>query len=124
MSKGKIIGIGAVLVVIVLGAALFYLASTSNLFISGTYYTKIDNAHLAENDSPGGVINLKSSEPFIYTLPAANESGDEVEALFGTSRELRQDAYLELEFQPLRGVVAWEEIMPEELPEKAVEALE
>ena len=123
MSKGKALGIAAVLVVIILGAGLFHLGFSTNLLASGTYYTKIDNAHAAENDSAGGVIHLRSSEPFVYQLPAANEDGHEIEATFGAAHELRQDAYLQLKLEPLRGVVYWEEVSPEDLPSKAADAL-
>ncbi len=123
MSKGKVIGLAAALVVIVLGAGLLYLGFCTNLLTGGTYYTKIDNAHVAENNTTGDIIHLTSSEPFVYRLPAANEEGDEIEASFGTARELRQDAYLELRLEPLRGVVYWEEVSPEDVPPNAAETL-
>lgn len=123
MSKGKALGLAAVLVVIILGAGFFHLGSSTNLLANGTYYTKIDNAHVTENDSTGDVIHLKSSEPFVYQLHAANEDGHEIEASFGAAHELRQDAYLKLNLEPLRGVVYWEEVSPEDLPSKAAETL-
>ena len=123
MSKGKVLGIAAVLVVVILGAGLFWLGSNTNLLASGTYYTKIDNEHVTENDSTGDVIHLQSGEPFVYHLPAANEVGNGIETSFGAARELRQGAYLELKLEPLRGVVYWEEISPEKMPPKAAEAL-
>lgn len=124
MSKGKALGLAAAFAVIVLGAGFFYLGFSTNLLANGTYYTKIDNAHVAENDSTGDVIHLKSSEPFVYQLHAANEDGHEIEASFGAAHELRQDAYLELKIEPLRGVVYWEEISPEDLPSKAADVLD
>lgn len=123
MSKGKALGLAAVLVVIILGAGFFYLGFCTNLLAGGTYYTKIDNAHVAENDSTGDVIHLKSSEPFVYQLPAANQDGHKIEASFGAAHELRQDAYLKLNLEPLRGVVYWEEVLPEDLPSKAADVL-
>lgn len=123
MSKGKALGITVVLVIIILGAGLFYLGFNTNLLTSGTYYTKIDNTHVTENDSTGDVIHLNSSEPFVYELLATNEDGHEIKTTFGAARELRQDAYLKLEVEPLRGVVYWEEVSPEDLPPKAAEAL-
>ncbi len=123
MSKGKALGLAAVLAAVIVGVGLFWLGSNTDLLASGTYYTKIDNAHVAENDSTGGVIHLQSGEPFVYHLPAANEDGNEIEASFGAARELRQGAYLELKLEPLRGVVYWEEISPEKMPPKAAEAL-
>ncbi|MEE0705118.1 MAG: YxeA family protein [Adlercreutzia sp.] len=124
MSKGKALGLAAVFAVIILGAGFFCLGFSTNLLASGTYYTKIDNAHVTENDSTGDVIHLKSSEPFVYQLHAANEDGHEIEASFGAAHELRQDAYLELKLEPLRGVVYWEEVSPEDLPSKAADILD
>ena len=123
MSKGKALGLAAVLAAVIVGVGLFWLGSNTDLLASGTYYTKIDNAHVAENDSTGGVIHLKSSEPFVYQLHAANEDGHEIEASFGAAHELRQDAYLTLNLEPLRGVGDWEEVSPEDLPSKAAETL-
>ena len=40
---------------------------------------------------------------------------------FKTSRELREDAYLELDIMKGRGVVKWREVKYEELPEKVQE---
>lgn len=91
--------------------------------LAGDYYVKIDNAHITENESTAGVINLGSSEPYLYDLEAVNESGDRAEIEFGTSRELRQDAFLKLELQPFRGVVSWSEVSPDDLPPQVTEAL-
>ena len=79
---------------------------------------------MKENDSTGDVIHLESSEPFVHQLRAANEDGHEIEASFGAAHELRQDAYLELKLEPLRGVVYWEEVSPKDLPSKAADILD
>lgn len=36
---------------------------------------------------------------------------------FKTSRELREGAYLKLEVMPVRGVIGWEEVQYDGLPE-------
>ena len=71
--------------------------------LAGDYYIKIDNACISENESSGGVVNLESSEPYLYKLEAVNAAGDKTEIEFGASRELRQDAFLKLDLQPIRG---------------------
>ena len=112
MGKGKTMAITAV-ATCGLAAALILAASMTNLFLAGDYYVKIDNAHISENESSGGVINLGSSEPHLYKLEAVN-----------ASRELHQNAFLKLDLQPIRGVVRWSEISEDSLPPKVAEALD
>ena len=47
----------------------------------------------------------------------------EKEIKFKTSRELREDAYLELEVMQIRGVVNWREVQQDELPEDVKTAM-
>jgi len=97
--------------------------SARNNHLAGDYYIKIDNACISENESSGGVVNLESSEPYLYKLEAVNAAGDKTEIEFGASRELRQDAFLKLDLQPIRGVVGWSEVSEDSLPRKVEEAL-
>ena len=122
MGKGKTIAITAV-AICGLAAILLFAASVTNLFLAGDYYIKIDNACISENESSGGVVNLESSEPYLYKLEAVNAAGDKTEIEFGASRELRQDAFLKLDLQPIRGVVGWSEVSEDSLPRKVEEAL-
>ena len=122
MGKGKTIAITAV-AICGLAAILLFAASVTNLFLAGDYYIKIDNACISENESSGGVVNLESSEPYLYKLEAVNAVGDKTEIEFGASRELRQDAFLKLDLQPIRGVVGWSEVSEDSLPRKVEEAL-
>lgn len=114
MGKGKTIAITAV-AICGLAAILLFAASVTNLFLAGDYYIKIDNACISENESSGGVVNLESSEPYLYKLEAVNAAGDKTEIEFGASRELRQDAFLKLDLQPIRGVVGWSEVSEDSL---------
>ena len=123
MGQGKTLAITAV-ATCGLAAALILAASMTNLFLAGDYYVKIDNAHISENESSGGVINLGSSEPYLYKLEAVNAAGDKTEIEFGASRELHQNAFLKLDLQPIRGVVRWSEISEDSLPPKVAEALD
>lgn len=123
MSKRKAATIAIVAVLAVVAAACIVVALTTNLLLAGDYYVKIDNACITENESTGGVINLGSSEPYLYDLEAVNEFGDRAKIEFGASRELRQDAFLRLELQPIRGVVSWYEVSPDDLPPEVAEAL-
>lgn len=87
------------------------------------YYVRIDNSKVRENDSSGGVVNFKGALDYLYTLPAYNEKGKEKEITFGTSRQLREGAYLKLSVSPLRGVVEWKEVEYEELSAEIREKL-
>ena len=58
-----------------------------------------------------------------YTLIAYDKSGKEKEIEFKTSRELKEDAYLELEIMVTRGVVNWKEVQVNELPDRVKEEL-
>ena len=54
---------------------------------------------------------------------AYDKNGKEKEVQFKTSRELREDAYLELEIMATRGVVNWKEVQVNELPDKVKEEI-
>ena len=124
MNKGRAIAIAVTMGICILVAFLLVIAFRANLFLSGDYYVRIDNTHLSQNEDTGGIVHLRSGEPYIYELDAVNEAGDGAKIEFGVSRELRQDALLKLELQPIRGVVSWSEVHEDELPPKAAEALD
>lgn len=84
---------------------------------SGYAYVRIDNAQAS-------AIEPRAGMKYEYRLEAVDASGAKSEMTFQTERELRDGAYLKLETKPLRGVVAWEEQAPEELPDAARAALE
>ena len=104
--KEKIPIIIAVIIVIALMIGAFYF-----LFIHKTlYYIQIDNTKIEE--LPGN-----DDMKYQYTLIAYNKNGKEKEIQFKTTRELREDAYLELEVMSIRGVINWKEVQKENLPE-------
>ena len=78
------------------------------------YYTQIDNEKIEQ-------ISTSDDMKYEYTLTAYNTNGKEKEVKFKTSRELREDAYLELDMMAGRGVVDWREVQYQELPEKVQE---
>ena len=110
--KEKIPIITAVIIVIALMIVAFYF-----LCIHKTvYYTQIDNTKIEE--LPGN-----DDMKYQYTLMAYNKNGKEKEIQFKTTRELREDAYLELEVMSIRGVINWKEVQEEELPEDVKTAM-
>ena len=114
MKKKLFIGIGgaAVLLVGLVCFGLWFLSGTG----SADYYTKIDNSRMEEVHSRGGVIDFKGGLPYSYTLMAYDENGNEKEVTFGTSKQLREGAFLRLTVMPVRGVLEWAEVSYEELP--------
>ena len=81
------------------------------LFVQNSlYYTKIDNENLKKISS--------SDMRYQYTLTAYNRNGKKKEITFKTRRELKEDAYLEVEIMMVRGVKSWKEIQYDELPKK------
>ncbi len=121
MKHGTIARVG-VIVAAVLGFCIVF--TGIRLGTAGSYYyVRIDNSKISENDASGGVVNFKGSLDYLYTLPAYNEKGKEKEMTFGTSRKLREGAYLKLTVSPLRGVVEWKEAAYEELSAEVREKL-
>ena len=79
------------------------------------YYTKIDNAK---------VKRLSTSDPmkYEYSLESYSRKGIKKTLKFKTSRELREEAYIQLEVR-IFGVHKWEEIQFTNLPEKVQQKL-
>lgn len=100
--KSKIFA-GAAIIIFILLCIVGYRA----VFVDAAhYYTKIDNSAMKQ---------LKPNE-YEYNLTAYDEHGKMAEVTFKAGKELREDAYLELDIMLLRGVVNWREIQPDELP--------
>lgn len=105
--KGKIgIAIGIIISLLFLYLVYYFLFIQNN-----TYYTKIDNTKIER-------LPATDSMSYEYILTAYNDKGKEKEVRFKTSRELKEGAYLKLEIMLTRGVVDWEEVQFEEMPEE------
>ncbi|MCI8816126.1 MAG: YxeA family protein [Angelakisella sp.] len=113
MKKKATIGIcAAVLFIGLVCFGIWFLSGTG----SADYYTQIDNSKMEEVHSRGGVVDFKGGLPYSYTLLAYDEKGKEKEVTFGTSKQLREGAFLRLAVMPVRGVLEWAEVSYEELP--------
>ena len=106
------IGAAAVLLIGLVGFCAWFLSGSG----STEYYSQIDNSKVEQVDANGGVISLKGNLPYSYTLLSYDEDGSEKEITFGTSRELRDGAFIRLTFMPIRGVLDWSEVQYDELP--------
>ena len=83
------------------------------------YYTQIDQTQMTENEKAGqgGVIDFTGGMRYLYTLTCYDDKGGEKEFTFGANRELRNEAYLKLTVRPVQGVVAWEEVQYNDMPD-------
>ena len=106
------IGAAAVLLIGLVGFCAWFLSGSG----STEYYSQIDNSRVEQVDAKGGVISFKGNLPYSYTLLSYDEDGSEKEITFGTSRELRDGAFIRLTFMPIRGVLDWSEVQYDELP--------
>ena len=109
MKKGILFGIGAFVLVAV---CVFFLLEAGSTY----YYSQIDNSKMEQVESRGGVINFKGSMDYSYTLFSYNEGGTGKDITFGTSRELKEGAFIRLTVMPIRGVLEWKEVQYDELP--------
>lgn len=114
MKNKILIGIGTAIVIAVCLVNLFVYVFAKNG--SGYYYVQIDNSKIEQGNSRDGVIDFQGGMNYSYTLSAYDEKGRRTDITFGTSRELREGAFLQLTVKPLRGVVEWEEVQYDELP--------
>ena len=106
------IGVAAVLLIGLVGFCAWFLSGSG----STEYYSQIDNTKVEQVDAKGGVISFKGNLPYSYTLLSYDENGSEKEITFGTSRELRDGAFICLTVMPVRGVLDWSEVQYDELP--------
>ena len=105
-------GVVAVLLIGLIGFCAWFLSGSG----STEYYAQIDNTRVEQVDTKGGVISFKDNLPYSYTLTAYDEKGGEKEITFGTSRELKEGAFIRLTVMPVRGVLDWSEVQYDELP--------
>lgn len=111
MKKKILIGIGVVAFVAIC-SGIFLLSGVG----STHYYSQIDNTKIEQTESAGGVINFGGSMDYSYTLRCYDEDGNEKDITFGTSRKLKEDAFIRLTVMPLRGVLEWIEVQYDKLP--------
>lgn len=108
--KDKLSAIALIVIFITLcGLAYYFL-----VYQTKEYYVQIDNMKV---ESLTTTDNMK----YRYTLTAFDEAGKEKKVEFKTTRELREGAYLKLDVMAFRGVVSWNEVQKEELPDKVKE---
>ena len=115
MKKKMMVGIAAAVIIIAgfLCFGIWFLSGAGSTY----YYAQIDNSKMEQVESKGGVISFSGSIDYSYTLFCYNEDGKGKDITFGTSRELKEGAFIRLTVMPIRGVLEWSEVQYEELPE-------
>lgn len=98
-----------------LGLFLFRMVFTDDA--KEFYYVRIDNGKIEKQESRGGVIDFTGGMAYGYRLKGYNENGEEKELYLGSERVLKDRAVLKVGVVPIRGVVEWEEVELEEVPE-------
>lgn len=111
MKKKALFGVG-VIVVLAICLCVYLLSGAGSTY----YYSQIDNSKIEQTESAGGVINFGGSMDYSYTLRCYDEDGNAKDITFGTSRELKEDAFIRLTVMPIRGVLEWAEVQYDELP--------
>ena len=114
MKRKLTIGIAAVVILIVgfIGFCMWFLSGTGSTY----YYSQIDNNKIEQTESKSGVINFSGSMDYSYTLFSYDENGKGKDITFGTSKELKEGAFIRLTVRPIRGVLEWKEVQYDELP--------
>lgn len=104
-------GIILLIIAIVIAWVVLYL-------VLGTkeYYTRVDNRRYEDAATSDG-YGMKCK----YTLKAFDEKGNNMNVSFKTSKILKEGAYLELTYTPIRGVTKWIEVNYSELPKSVQE---
>lgn len=111
MKKKILFGISGVVLVSVC-VCIFIFSKAGSTY----YYSQIDNSKMKHVKAKGGVINLSGSMDYSYTLFSYNENGKGKDIKFGTSKKLKEGAFIRLTVMPIRGVLEWEEVQYDELP--------
>lgn len=109
MKKRSIIT-GVIIVAAIIAACAAFWSFTRMLTTDyHDYYTQADNNRVTEIDHDD--FNYE------YTLQSFDADGEAKEYIFMTADKLREDAFLHLYTLPFRGVVKWEYVEADELPD-------
>lgn len=112
MKKITELSVFAVMIAGFICFCIWFLSGAGSIY----YYSQIDNSKIEQAESKGGVINFNGSMDYSYTLFSYNEDGKGKDITFGTSKELKEGAFIRLTVMPVRGVLEWKEVQYDELP--------
>ena len=91
-----------------------------------TWYTQAQDAYASDHDTGGMPFDFSGAGgmKYSYTIPCWNDEEQMQELTFGSDDKIESDTYLQLETQPIRGVVSWKAIDKDELPKEVLEKIE
>lgn len=121
MKTGKMIG-RIIAVIFVVGAA-WGGYSYWKFYTGSSYYTIVNSVGQEKEDMDDN--GNKQGINYVYDLKSYNKEGEEKNVHFQTisGRPLRQGAYLKLKVNDSKGVLSFEEVQKNEVPEKALSQL-
>lgn len=87
------------------------------------YYTKITREPININDAIDD-RGVKQGSIYTYNLPSVDKDGKEKQIEFDAYKDkpLKQDAYLKIKVNDIKGVLSWEEVNKNDIPTKAEES--
>lgn len=107
----------SVIVISLIGIVSYGVTLYNTNYSGTTYYVKITNEGFKTSDS--------GYTRFVYTLDSINAAGETKTLEFNANRDnpLKIGGYLELVVNDLKGVISWQEIAEEDLPDLVLEYL-
>lgn len=101
--KNVILSLLGIVLFVAVCAFIYYMAFYDN----NDYYAMINNSKYV----------IKDGE-YKYTLEFYDDNGESRDISFNTTRELKENAYIKVNYMRLRGVTSWEEVKLEDMPVK------
>lgn len=117
----KVIIVVSAIIVVVAGLLIFLQNVNLNRLGADNYYVQIKGGGEKTESKLG---NGEKFVTYEYTLPAFNEAGEEKVFTFTSSKQLREEAYLNLFVKDDKGVTSYQEVQKDEIPDKAKAKLE
>ncbi|MGX4686565.1 YxeA family protein [Vagococcus sp. JNUCC 83] len=84
------------------------------------YYAKITQNPISTNDATDN-SGIKQGSIYTYDLPSFDKEGKEKNIEFDVYKDkpLKENAYLKIKVNDIKGVLSWEEVQKSDLPTKA-----
>ena len=113
--------LSAIILIAFIGAPMFlYHKYQGGIY----YYTKITQAPISTTDATDD-RGIKQGSIYTYDLPSFDKEGKEKNIEFDAYKDkpLKENAYLKIKVNDIKGVLSWEEVQKSDLPTKVKEKL-
>lgn len=114
-----------IITVIILAIFIAVPAYLYHKYQGGTYYyTQITNDPIKVEDALDD-SGIKQGSVYTYKLASYDNKGTKKDIQFDAYKDnpLKQDAYLKIKVNDIRGVLNWEEVKKEDIPSKSLSKL-